>query len=72
MDSLYSIESNTSRWTIRHEYGHVLGFTDCYLEFYDTIEKAMVYYEIEVDNLMCSRSGRLKPIHQQLLQSAYK
>lgn len=72
MESSYPIENISQKWTIRHEFGHVLGFEDCYLEFYDAREKAMIYYEIEVDNLMCSRSGRLKPIHIQQLQSAYK
>lgn len=72
MEAEYPIESNDQKWTIRHEYGHVLGFEDCYLEFYDTSEKAMVYYEIDVDNLMCSRRGHLKPTHIEQLKKAYK
>lgn len=72
MEAEYPIESLDQRWTIRHEYGHVLGFSDCYLEFYDTNEKAMIYYETEVDNLMCSRSGHIKPTHFEQLQKSYK
>lgn len=71
MEAEYPIESNDQKWTIRHEYGHVLGFEDCYLEFYDTNEKAMIYYEIDVDNLMCSRRGHLKPTHIEQLKKAY-
>ncbi len=72
MDGDYAINSYDQRWTIRHEYGHVLGFVDCYLEFYDTNEKAMIYYEIDTDNLMCSRHGNLQPGHITSLRAAYK
>lgn len=72
MDGDYSISSYDQRWTIRHEYGHVLGFVDCYLEFYDVNEKAMIYYEIDIDNLMCSRHGILKAEHMTELRSAYR
>lgn len=72
MEAEYPINSSDQEWTIRHEYGHVLGFEDCYLEFYDTEEKAMIYYEIDVDNLMCSRNGSLKPTHIEQLKKAYK
>ncbi len=38
-----------------HEIGHVLGFPDCYLEFYDRENKEAVYYDLDFDqgNLMC-------------------
>lgn len=72
MEAEYPIETASQKWTIRHEYGHVLGFEDCYLEFYDKSEKAMIYYEIDVDNLMCSRNGHLKTTHYQQLFKAYK
>nr|BDT28161.1 hypothetical protein BHI3_16270 [Bacteriovorax sp. HI3] len=72
MEAEYPIESRDQKWTIRHEYGHVLGFQDCYLEFYDTNEKAIIYYEIDVDNLMCSRNGHLKETHVTQLKKAYK
>ncbi|MAF77575.1 MAG: hypothetical protein CME60_05380 [Halobacteriovoraceae bacterium] len=38
-----------------HELGHVLGFPDCYLEFYEEKHKHSVYYDLDFDqgNLMC-------------------
>lgn len=48
------------QWTIRHEFGHVLGFVDCYLEFYDPNVKAITTYQLDIDNLMCARSGRMQ------------
>lgn len=72
MEAEYPIETKDQKWTIRHEYGHVLGFQDCYLEFYDTNEKAIIYYEIDVDNLMCSRNGHLNSSHIEQLQIMYK
>lgn len=51
------------QWTIRHEYGHVLGFADCYVEFYIPSEKVMMNYQLDVNNLMCSRKGRLQQKH---------
>lgn len=72
MDGDYSISNYAQRWTIRHEYGHVLGFPDCYLEFFDVNQKAMIYYEIDIDNLMCSRHGNLKAEHITELRNAYK
>ncbi|MBC7428660.1 MAG: hypothetical protein H7336_08625 [Bacteriovorax sp.] len=71
MEAEYPINTIDMKWTIRHEYGHVLGFQDCYLEFYDSLAKTIVYYEIDVDNLMCSRNGHLKASHIEQLQSAY-
>lgn len=61
------------QWTIRHEFGHVLGFVDCYLEFYDPSEKAIVTYQLDIDHLMCARSGRMqKTIYDTLKQYYYK
>lgn len=41
---------------LSHEFGHVLGFPDCYTEFYDHQKRALVYFEMGKDNfnLMCS------------------
>ncbi len=72
MDGDYSIDNYDQQWTIRHEYGHILGLVDCYLEFYDVNEKAMIYYEIDIDNLMCSRHGTFQPLHISALKKAYK
>jgi hypothetical protein len=72
IDQDHSINNYAQRWTIRHEYGHVLGFPDCYLEFYDVNEGAMIYYEIDIDNIMCSRHGSLKIEHIEKLKTLYK
>jgi hypothetical protein len=39
-----------------HELGHVLGFPDCYIEYFDTTKKELVYYEIadKSTNIMCT------------------
>jgi len=61
------------QWTIRHEFGHVLGFVDCYLEFYDPKEEAIVTYQLDIDHLMCARSGRMqKSIYDTLKHYYYK
>ena len=38
---------------LAHELGHVFGFEDCYVEFYND-DKEIIYYEIDESNLMCS------------------
>ncbi len=60
MDSNQPIEEYESQWTIRHEFGHVLGLPDCYHEFYDTKLEAYVNYQLDTSDLMCSRAGNMK------------
>lgn len=57
MDANSSIEEYSVQWTIRHEYGHILRIPDCYVEFYDEVEELAVNYQLDVTDLMCSRSG---------------
>jgi hypothetical protein len=71
MDGNRAIDEYSSRWTIRHEYGHVLGFPDCYIEFYDARASVMVSYQIDTENLMCSRRGHLQEIHYDELRRIY-
>ncbi len=59
------------QWTIRHEFGHVLGFIDCYVEFYDSKAEAIVTYQLDVENLMCARSGRMQKSMFETLKSSY-
>lgn len=42
--------------TISHEFGHVLGFPDCYIQFFDRKSSELVYYELDHgrQNIMCS------------------
>ncbi len=72
MDPDYSLDDYNTQWTIRHEFGHILGFPDCYLEFYDRAKEEMIYYTIETDNLMCAWGGKLKPMHLEELKRVYK
>ncbi|MBC7715282.1 MAG: hypothetical protein H7177_18190 [Rhizobacter sp.] len=54
------LDNFTMKSVLAHEFGHVLGFPDCYTEFYDSEKKSLIYYEIsrENTNLMCSlKSG---------------
>lgn len=49
-------DMQTSKRILAHEFGHVLGFPDCYIEFFDDKKKELVYYEISknYNNIMCS------------------
>ncbi len=49
-------DRETMKQVLAHEFGHVLGFPDCYIEFFDDSKKELVYYEIlqNKTNLMCS------------------
>lgn len=49
-------DMETTKKILAHEFGHVLGFPDCYIEFFDDSKKELVYYEIskENTNIMCS------------------
>ncbi|WP_374074520.1 hypothetical protein [Bdellovibrio bacteriovorus] len=71
MNSEISLDSWDSQWTLRHEFGHVLGFPDCYIEFWDDSEAAYISYQFDVDNLMCSRAGRFNSRNEQEMKKAY-
>lgn len=71
MDANRNIDEYLTRWTIRHEFGHVLGFPDCYVEFYDTDRGVMINYQIDVTNIMCSRRGKLQYQHVEEMRRAY-
>ena len=71
MDSNQPVEEYESRWTIRHEFGHVLGFPDCYHEFFDTELNGYVNYQLDVTDLMCSRAGNFKERMYNELVEAY-
>lgn len=71
MDSNAPISEYDVQWTIRHEFGHVLGFPDCYIELYDNDIQAIVGYQIDITDLMCSRRGHLKERHVAELKRVY-
>jgi hypothetical protein len=71
MDQNAPLSEYDVQWTIRHEYGHVIGFPDCYHEFYDEEQEAFVSYQLDVTNLMCSRRGHIQQMHFDELKKAY-
>ena len=71
MDANAPLTEYDVQWTIRHEFGHVLGFPDCYLEFYDEDQAAIVSYQLDITNLMCSRVGHFKLSHFDELRKSY-
>lgn len=71
MDANQPIEEYESQWTIRHEFGHVIGLPDCYHEFYDVKLQAYVNYQLDVTDLMCSRAGNMNQRIYEELKGAY-
>jgi hypothetical protein len=71
MDANTPLNDWENGWIIRHEFGHVLGFPDCYVEFYDTSKQAMINYQLDITNLMCSRMGNLKQTHYDEMKRVY-
>ena len=71
MDAKQPLSEYHVQWTIRHEYGHTLGFPDCYIEFYDADKGLMVSYQVDTTNIMCSRKGKLQKKHFEELKRVY-
>lgn len=71
MDANQPLTEYDAQWTIRHEFGHVLGLPDCYVEFYVSERKLIMNYQIDVDNIMCSRRGHVKAENVEELKKAY-
>jgi hypothetical protein len=72
MDANQPIEEYESQWTIRHEFGHVLGLPDCYHEFFDEGQQVYVNYQLDITDLMCSRAGDMNERIFQELKRVYK
>ena len=71
MDANTALEEYGVKWTIRHEFGHILRFPDCYHEFYDAEAKLMVNYQLDTTDLMCSRAGQMNDRIYQELKRVY-
>lgn len=71
MNASQPLTEYDAQWTIRHEFGHVLGLPDCYVEFYVSERKSIMNYQIDVDNIMCSRRGHVKQENVNELKRAY-
>lgn len=57
--------------TLSHEFGHVLGLPDCYIEFYDEAEQVFVNYQLFKNDMMCSAGGKITPRIIQELKRIY-
>ncbi len=66
-----NLKSSWTRANILHEFGHILGLPDCYVEFFDEMEQVMVTYGLDESNIMCSGSGRVHEVHWRALEEAY-
>lgn len=72
-----TMDSNTPKWldhtqtVMRHEMGHVLGFTDCYTEFWDEELEAFTYYSLDPSDAMCALSGEYLDRHRDALIKGY-
>jgi hypothetical protein len=71
MDANQPLTEYNVQWTIRHEFGHVLGFPDCYLEFYDSGTNIITSYQLDITNIMCSRKGHIQDLHYNELKRVY-
>ncbi|MBY0413369.1 MAG: hypothetical protein K2Q18_04360, partial [Bdellovibrionales bacterium] len=60
-----NLDFETQKKVLAHEFGHVLGFPDCYIEYFDKGQKTLIYYELENGdtNIMCTlKAGVNVPI----------
>lgn len=71
MDQNSPLTEWNTQLAIRHEFGHILGFPDCYVEFYEPKEKLVIAYQLDVTNMMCSRAGRMKEVLYKELKRVY-
>lgn len=58
MDPNLPLTEEFSKTVIKHEFGHVLGFPDCYVEFYDPAIESYVYYNLDDTNFMCAANNQ--------------
>ncbi len=57
-----------NKFIIAHEFGHLLGVHDCYVELYDTSAAEFVSYRLDQHYVMCSNSkGRANDSHFEFL-----
>lgn len=71
------MDANVTRWqeqtqvTLTHEFGHVIGFPDCYVEFWEPANEQFVFYSLDPDDRMCALSGGTLPRHERELRGAF-
>lgn len=54
-----------------HQFGHLLGFQDCYTEQWDGEQLSLRIHELDHENIMCSPDGKILPLHLEALKAAY-
>jgi hypothetical protein len=59
----FMMESTLQKTILAHELGHILGFPDCYVEFWDGSLESYTQYGLDVENLMCSLTGSIQESH---------
>lgn len=60
-----------TKFAVAHEFGHLLGFIDCYVEYYDKSEMVMINYQVDTTNFMCSLQGHFNKTHFDELKTRY-
>lgn len=55
-----------------HEFGHLLGFQDCYVELYDESKDEFLVYELDTTNIMCSGAGKVQTSMIDQLRERYR
>ncbi len=66
------IVGNEARNVMAHEFGHILGFKDCYVEFINEDQNMATFYFIENDDIMCNSSGIVSKKHFDQLKKAFQ
>lgn len=61
MNKSINMNLDHNKKVLSHEFGHVLGLPDCYIEFYDENQEAFVNYQLNKTDFMCSTAGKLTP-----------
>ena len=57
-----ALQQSERKRILAHEFGHVLGFPDCYIQFFEKTTQNYVYYEFnESPNIMCSPRSDVVP-----------
>ncbi|MBO9668770.1 MAG: hypothetical protein J7501_18370, partial [Bdellovibrio sp.] len=71
LDPTSPLTEKYTQVAFKHEYGHILGFPDCYVEFYDKKNQVMVIYTIDLTNIMCAQTGQVQQLHFDELRRVY-
>lgn len=72
LDANQALESTASALAFQHEFGHVLGFADCYVEYWSEAGQEFIYYSLDATNRMCSLAGETQPGHWDALLDLFQ